>query len=140
LVEFFITHFLPVDLGYSGNELALATLSCVVSEFLQQSRQSYGTILVDLEPGSTIDLLPDWEVSSLATWLKQNPGVELISRDRAGAYSDGARQGAPSAIQIADRWHLNKNMTEAVERFPDTKHLCLRQAASKVNKSVADAE
>jgi transposase len=111
-----------------------------VDDWAKHKGQNYGAILVDLERRSTIDLLPDREASSLATWLKQNPGVEFISRDRAGAYADGARQGAPSAVQIADRWHLNKNMTEAVERFRNTKHSCLRLAASKVNNAMADAE
>ena len=111
-----------------------------VDDWAKHKGQSYGTILVDLERRSTIDLLPDREASSLATWLKQNPGVEFISRDRAGAYAEGARQGAPSAVQIADRWHLLANMTEAVERFLNTKHSCLRQAVGRVNKTAGAAE
>jgi len=111
-----------------------------VDDWAKHKGQSYGTILVDLERRSTIDLLPDREASSLATWLKQNPGVKFISRDRAGAYADGARQGAPSAVQIADRWHLLANMTAAVERFLNTKHSCLRQAVGRVNKTAGAAE
>src|SRR5262245_33517442 len=111
-----------------------------VDDWAKHKGQSYGTILVDLERRSTIDLLPDREASSLATWLKQNPGVKLISRDRAGAYADGARQGAPLAVQIADRWHMLANMTEAVERFLNTKHSCLRQAVGRVNQTAGAAE
>jgi transposase len=79
--------------------------------------QRYGTIIVDLETNSVIDLLPDRETATVKAWLEAHPGIELVSRDRASAYSKAASEGAPDAQQVADRWHLLKNVREAIERL-----------------------
>jgi transposase len=77
--------------------------------------QRYGTILCDLERRCVVDLLPDRQANTVAQWLRDHAPPEVISRDRAGAYAEAARQGAPHAVQVADRFHLLRNLREAVE-------------------------
>ena len=90
--------------------------------------QRYGTVLVDLERHQAVDLLPDRSADTVAAWLKAHPEVEIISRDRAQIYIDGIGQGAPEAIQVADRWHLLKNWRETLERLLNRQPACLRAA------------
>jgi transposase len=100
-----------------------------VDDWAWRKGQRYGTILCDLERDRVIDLLPDRTAETLATWLKDHPSVEIVVRDRAGAYGDGARQGAPQAIQVADRWHLLRNSGDALRGVLDHHHRDLDEAA-----------
>jgi transposase len=100
-----------------------------VDDWSWRKGRRWGTILVDLEQHRPVDLLPDRTAASLAAWLTAHPGVDIIRRDRAGAYADGARQGAPHALQVADRFHLVKNIGACFEQFLHRKRADLRQAA-----------
>lgn len=86
-----------------------------VDEFAFHRRRRFATLLVDLEQRRPIDLLEGHGAEPLATWLQQHPGVDVLVRDRGGAYADGGRVGAAGAVQVADRFHLLHNASGALD-------------------------
>jgi len=110
-----------------------------VDDWAVRKGQRYGTILIDLERGQVIDLLPGRDGEALKDWLKEHPGVEVITRDRWPAYAQAASEGAPQARQVADRWHLLKNLREAVQRLLERHAAQVRQALAEAPEAPAGA-
>jgi transposase len=100
----------PITLVRLLKQKAVLTIPKVrvlgVDDFAFKRGRSYGTILVDLETHTPLDLLPDRNANTLITWLSQHPEIEIVSRDRSTEYARGASEGAPQAQQVADRWHI----------------------------------
>ena len=97
-----------------------------IDDWAFKKRLRYGTVIVDLEKGKIIDLLPDREATSVQKWLKDHPGVKIVSRDRYSNYANGIKQASSSITQVADRWHLLKNLGDAMQKMLDRNIVSLK--------------
>ncbi|MFC5537608.1 ISL3 family transposase [Rhodocytophaga aerolata] len=122
LLELLNIHLVSADtLLNLSRKVAIATASAPkivgIDEWAIRKGQTYATILVDLQTHRPIDLLPDAKLETVESWFKEHPGIAIVSRDRDTTFAEAARKGAPSAIQIADWWHLLQNLGDALKRM-----------------------
>jgi transposase len=110
-----------------------------VDDWAKRKGRTYGTILVDLERHQVVDLLPDRTADTLAYWLRTHPGVAVIARDRSTEYARGASEGAPDAVQVADRWHLLLNARQMLERYLSRIYGSLKQLP-RTEREVVEGE
>lgn len=101
-----------------------------IDDFALRKGRTYGTILCDLERRKPIDILVGRNKEEVLEWLKNHPGIEIAARDRASSYADALTTGAPSAIQVADRFHLVRNLSDALKEVVDRQSWALPEPAS----------
>ncbi|MFC6739805.1 transposase [Methylobacterium tardum] len=121
-------HLPPHGAGRAGPDTTAATHHRHRRVGRRRGRR-YGTIIVDLERDAIAELLPDRDADTVADWLRRHPSVEIVARDRAEVYGEGVRQGAPGAVHVLDRWHVLRNLGEALQEAVTGQHSVIRSVA-----------
>ena len=96
-----------------------------IDDFALRRGDTYGTILINIETGKPLDLLPDRTAEAVMPWLSTHPEIQVVSRDRASAFADAVSRVLPHATQVADRYHLVQNLRDHLQQFLDRKRTCL---------------
>lgn len=107
---------LRLVIGLPGEAVVTAPRMLGMDDFAFKRGREYGTVLIDMETGDIIDVLADRETGTVRKWLEDHPGVQVICRDRGAGYGAACAQGAPGAVQAADRWHLLHNLGGRVRK------------------------
>jgi DNA-binding phage protein len=92
------------------------TLACI-DDFALKKRHNYGTVLVDIESHRVIDMIDSREYNDVRKWLKGYPNLTVVSRDGSITYHKAIEDVHPDAVQVSDRFHLFKNLTEYSRTF-----------------------
>jgi transposase len=108
-----------------------------IDDFAMKRGDSYGTILVNIETGKPLTLLPDRTAEAVLPWLVSHQEIEVVSRDRASSYADAVKRALPHATQVADRYHLVQNLREHLQRFLDRKRTYLPEIEDISLKAVS---
>jgi transposase len=106
-----------------------------IDDWAWRRNQRYGTIICDLERRQPIRLLPDREPATAWAWLKGQPQISIVARDRGGAYALAAAKALPEATQVADRWHLMENASHA---FLEAVRASMRPIRAAIDATVID--
>jgi len=108
-----------------------------IDDFAWRRNHRYGTIVCDLERRQTVKLLPDREPATSQAWLQHHPSIEIVARDRGGGYGEAVAKALPDATQVADRWHLMENASQA---FLDAVRKSMRQIRTVIGATVINTE
>ena len=108
-----------------------------IDDWAYRRNHRYGTILCNLERRRVVALLPDRERATAQAWLALRPQIEIVTRDRGGAYSEAVAKVLPHVTQVADRWHLMENASRA---FLDAVRKSMREIRRAIGSTTIDPD